>query len=144
MNRSFVKRSSWRAAALVVLLGFVTIGVTGCAMGTSAVGASTYQKASTYRSAAATVDLSPEDVFEAGVKLLLEREDIEITEREEGANRCSARAGDHTLTLRVTEVGPGRTRLSLLVGGGRDAEANQHLADAMLDEVCALLDKACD
>jgi uncharacterized Zn finger protein len=113
-------------------------------MGTSAVGASTYQKASTYRSAAATVDLPPEDVFEAGVELLLKRKDIEITELEEGANRCVARAGDHTLTFRVTAVSPGRTRLSMLVGGGRDTEANQTLADEIVEEVCARFAKKCD
>jgi hypothetical protein len=134
----------WRAAALVALLGLVAIGTTGCAMGTSAVGASTYQKASIYRSAAATVDLGPEDAFEAAVKLLLERDDIEITELEEDANRCSARAGDQTLTLRIIEVGSERTRLSLLVGGGRDTESNQDLADEMIAEVCARLGSACD
>ncbi|MEE4274070.1 MAG: hypothetical protein V2I67_20500 [Thermoanaerobaculales bacterium] len=122
----------------------VAIGTTGCAMGTSAVGASTYQKASIYRSAAATVDLGPEDAFEAAVKLLLERDDIEITELEEDANRCSARAGDQTLTLRIIEVGSERTRLSLLVGGGRDTESNQDLADEMIAEVCARLGSACD
>ena len=144
MMQSFVMRLSWRAAAFVALLGLVTIGAGGCAMGTSAVGASTYQKSSVYRSAAAAVDLGPEDVFEAAVKLLLERKHIEITELEEDANRCSARAGDHTLTLRVTAVGPGRTRLSMLVGGGRDAEANQHLADEIVHEVCARLGNTCD
>lgn len=144
MKGSFVTRRSWRAAALVALLGLVTIGAGGCAMGTSAVGASTYQKSSVYRSASATVDLGPEDAFGAAVKLLLEREDIEITELEEGANRCSARVGDHTLTLRVTAVGPGRTRLSMLVGGGRDAEANQNLADEIVDEACARLGNICD
>jgi len=144
VKRSVVTRCSWRAAALVALLGLVTIGAGGCAMGTSAVGASTYQKSSAYRSAAATVDLGPEDVFEAAVKLLLEREDIEITELEEGANRCVARAGDHTLTLRVTAVSPGRTRLSMLVGGGRDAEANQTLADEIVEGVCARFAKKCD
>jgi hypothetical protein len=113
-------------------------------MRASAVGASTYQKSTVYRSAAATVDLGPDDAFEAAVKLLLERDDIEITELEEGANRCTARAGDHKLTLRVTAVGPGRTRLSMLVGGGRDAEANQHLADEIVVEVCARLGKTCD
>jgi hypothetical protein len=117
----------------------VAISAGGCAMGTSAVGASTYRKASNYRSATATVDLSPEDVFEAAVKLLLERKDIEITELEEGANRCSAVAGDLTLTLRVIEVGSDRTRLSMLVGGGRDPEANQYLADELVEEIRARL-----
>jgi hypothetical protein len=139
-----MKRIAWRAATLVVLLGLATIGVTGCAMGTSAVGASTYQKSSAYRSAAATVDLGPEDAFEAAVKLLLERDDIEITELEEGANRCAARAGDHKLTLRVTEVSPGRCRLSMLVGGGNDAEANQSLADELLTRICARLGTKCE
>jgi len=141
---AFVTCRLWRAAALVALLGLVAIGTTGCAMGTSAVGASTYQKASVYRSAAATVDLGPEDAFEAAVKLLLERDDIEITELDEEANRCSARAGDQTLTLRIIEVGSERTRLSLLVGGGRDTESNQDLADEMIAEVCARLGSACD
>ena len=144
MMRSFVKRRSWRAAAFVALLGLVTFGAGGCAMGSSAVGASTYQKSTVYRSAAATVDLGPEDAFEAAVKLLLERDDIEITELEEGANRCTARAGDHKLTLRVTAVGPGRTRLSMLVGGGRDTESNQTLADEIVEEVCARFAKKCD
>jgi len=141
---AFVTCRSWRAAALVVLLGLVAIGSTGCATGVSSVAASTYQKASTYRSAAATVDLPPEDVFEAGVEVLVEREDIEITELEEGANRCSARVGDHTLTLRVIEVASDRTRLSLLVGGGRDTESNQTLADEIVEEVCARFAKKCD
>jgi hypothetical protein len=122
----------------------IAIGATGCAMGTSAVGASTYQKSSVYRSAAATVDLPPEEAFESAVKLLLERKDIEITELEEEANRCSARAGDQTLTLRVIEVASDRTRLSLLVGGGRDTESNQDLADEIVEAICARFAKNCD
>lgn len=143
MKPAFFTCRSWRVVTLVALLGLVAIGTTGCAMGTSAVGASAYQKATSYRSAVATVDLGPEDAFEAAVKLLLERDDIEITELEEGANRCSARAGDHTLMLRVIKVNSERTRLSLLVGGGRDTESNQNLADEMIAEVCARLGSAC-
>ena len=125
------------------LLMAVVIGACGCAINVSAVGASTYQKGSVYRSATAYVELTPEDAFEPAVKLLLEREDIEITKLEEAENRCSAVAGNHKLTLRVVEADPGRSRLSLLVGGGRDAEANQGVANELMMRICLRLGAGC-
>ena len=144
MKQSVGTRCSCRAAVLVVLLGLAAIGAGGCAMRISAAGASTYQKSSVYRSAAATIGLNPEDAFDAAATLLLEHGGIEITKLEERENRCSAVAGEHKLTLRVTEVGPGRTRVSILVGGGRDAEANQRLADEIVEEICARLGTTCE
>jgi hypothetical protein len=73
---------------------------------------------------------------------LLEREDIEITELGEAGNSCKAVAENRTLTLRVIESAPGRSRLSLMVGGGSDGDANDRLAKDLLVAICGRLSGA--
>ena len=111
---------------------------------TSAVAASTHRSASVYRSATAYVQLEPDQAFNRAVKMLLERGDIEITDLKEANNRCSAVEGDHRLTFRVIESGGGRSRLSMLVGGGDDPDANQELADTLIQAICGRLPTACE
>jgi hypothetical protein len=106
--------------------------------------ASTHGTSSLYRSSSATVRLAPEDVFEPAVKLLLDRDDIEITSLEEAGNRCKAISGDSKLTLRVVDVDGERSRLSLLVGAGDDPAANQDLAESLMHDICARLAAACE
>lgn len=122
----------------------IAIGISGCATGTSTMAASTHAKSSLYRSASATVRLTPEHTFEPAVKLLLERDDIEITDLEEANNSCKAIAGSRKLTLRVIKVDDERSRLSLLVGSGDDPEANQELAEILIQDICARLEAACE
>ena len=116
----------------------------GCATGTSAVAASTHGRASVYRSATAYVQLAPDKAFNPAVKMLLERGDIEITDLKEADNRCKAIAGERGLTFRVIESGDGRSRLSMLVGGGDDPDANQELADRLMHQICGRLGVACE
>jgi len=127
-----------------VMIAIVAIVAYGCATGTSAVAASTHGSASVYRSATAYVQLAPEQAFNPAVKMLLERGDIEITDLKEANNRCSAVEGDHRLTFRVIESGGGRSRLSMLVGGGDDPDANQELADTLIQAICGRLPAACE
>jgi hypothetical protein len=127
-----------------VMIAIVAIVTYGCATGTSAVAASTHGSASVYRSATAYVQLAPDQAFNPAVKLLLERGDIEITDLKEANNRCSAVEGDHRLTFRVIESVGGRSRLSMLVGGGDDREANQELADELIRRICARLPTPCE
>lgn len=136
----------WAAegAALGALLIATALAACGCATGTSAVAGTTYQKSSVYRSATARVALAPEDAFNPAVKLLLERGDINITKLKESENRCSAIVGSHKLTFRVIEAGPGRSRLSLMVGGGHDPAANQDLADELVRGICSRLSVQCE
>jgi hypothetical protein len=108
------------------------------------VAASTYGKASVYRSATAYVELAPADAFEPAVELLRERDDIEITDVESADSRCKAITGDRTVTLRVIESTPGRSRLSLMVGGGSDGDANDALAKDLLVAICGRLGDACE
>jgi len=108
------------------------------------VGASTAGKVSAHRSATASVALAPEDVFEPAVTILLERDDIEITALDEAANRCTAVSGDVTITLWVIASAPGRSRLSIMVGRGTDADANQALADRLAGTICLKLGPACE
>jgi len=122
----------------------MVIGICGCATGTSAVAASTHGRASVYRSATAYVQLAPEQAFDPAVKILLERGDIEITDLKEANNRCKAVVGDRTLTFRVIESGEGRSRMSILIGGGDATEANQQLADALMQQICGRLEVACE
>jgi hypothetical protein len=143
MRRSTPKE--WPAVvACGAVVVAVVIGASGCATGTSAVAGSTYRKGSVYRSATAYVGLAPDDAFEPAVELLLEREDVEITDLKEADNRCKAVAGDHQLTLRVIESGTSRSRVSVLVGGGSDPEANDELARELLTQICERLDGVCE
>ena len=139
-----MKRSLIFVPAVGVLVAAMVIGICGCATGTSAVAASTHGRASVYRSATAYVQLAPEQAFDPAVKILLERGDIEITDLKEANNRCSAVEGDHRLTFRVIESGGGRSRLSMLVGGGDDPDANQELADTLIQAICGRLPAACE
>jgi len=141
--RSLVSRSSIVSAGRIVLVGAVASIACGCATGTAVQAASTYGKASIYRSASAHVQLAPADAFEPAVEILKEREDIEITDVREADNRCEAVAGDRELTLRVIESGAGRSRLSMLVGGGDDPDANEKLADELISEICGGLGVPC-
>jgi hypothetical protein len=113
-------------------------------MGTSAGAASTYGKASVYGSASARVRLAPDEVFDPSAELLLERGDIEITNLDEAENRCTAVAGDRTVTFRVIDSGTGACRLSIQVGGGQDRVTNQRLADELLRSICGRLPVPCE
>ncbi len=134
-------RASVARCALVVAM-VITAG--GCATGASTVAGSTSGKISVHRSATAYVALAPEDAFEPAVTLLLERDDIEITTLDEAANRCTAVSGEMTITLRVIQSTPGRSRLSIMVGRGTDADANQALADRLVRTICLSLGAACE
>lgn len=139
-----MRRSVAMSSAIGALCSLTAIGTCACATGTSAVAASTHGRTSVYRSATAYVQLAPEDAFEPAVTLLLEREDIEITDLREAHNRCKAVAGNRKLTFRIIESTDGRSRLSLLVGGGDDPEANQELADKLMRQMCSRLSAACE
>ena len=147
MRRSTLNEPGRRCSAFPpcgVLVVAIAFGACGCATGTSAVAAPTHRKASLYRSASAHVQLAPDDAFVPAAALLLEREDIEITDLNEAQHRCKAVAGDRKLTFRVIESGAGGSRLSMLVGGGHDPEANQELADRLIQEICGRLGVACE
>lgn len=131
-------------AGVGALCTVIVIGASGCSSGASTMAASTYGRASLYRSATATVRLASEDAFERAVKLLLERDDIQITELMEADHRCRAIVGNLEVGVRVIEVDGDRSRLSLLVGGGDDPEANQELADSLMKDICARLGTTCE
>ena len=139
-----MKRPLVMTSAAVALVTAIAIATCGCATGTSAMAASTHGKASVYRSATAYVQLAPEQAFNPAVKMLLERGDIEITDLKEANNRCIAVAGDRKLTFRVIESTEGRSRLSMLVGGGTDPLANEELAARLMQQICGRLGVACD
>ena len=139
-----MKRSRVLTPAVSALVAVVAIVAHGCATGTSTVAASTHGKSSVYRSATAYVELAPDRAFNPAVKMLLERGDIEITDLKEANNRCKAVEGDRKLTFRVIESSGGRSRLSMLVGGGDDPDANQALADDMIRRICARLPVPCE
>lgn len=126
------------------LLTALVLAASGCTSGASAVAGSTYSSGSVYRSATAYVQIAPDQAFNPAVKMLLERGDIEITDLKEADNRCKAVTGDHKITFRVIESGAGRSRLSMLVGGGRDPVSNQELADDLLQTICRRLSAACE
>ena len=69
---------------------------------------------------------------------------IRLETLKEANNRCSAVEGDHRLTFRVIESGGGRSRLSMLVGGDDDPDANQELADTLIQAICGRLPTACE
>ena len=139
-----MKRSLIVIPAVGSLVATIVIVNYGCATGSSAVAASTHGRASVYRSDTAYVQLAPAQAFNSAVKMLLERDDIEITDLKEADNRCKAVIGDHKLTFRVIESGGGRSRLSMLVGGGDDPDANQELADMLMHQICGRLGVACE
>ena len=139
-----MKQSLSLIPAVGALAAAIAIATSGCAAGTSAVAASTHGRASVYRSATAYVQLAPDQAFNHAVKMLLERGDIEITDLTEANNRCKAIAGDRKLTFRVIESANGRSRLSMLVGGGDDPDANQELADKLMGQICGRLEVACE
>ena len=129
---------------VIAAVAVVAIVACGCATGTSAAAASTHGRASVYRSATAYVRLAPDQAFNPAVNVLLERGDVEITDLKEANNRCKAVEGDHKLTFRVIESGDGRSRLSMLVGGGDNPDANQELADDVNRKICAHLPVPCE
>ena len=130
-----------RCSALVVA---IAVGACGCAAGTSTVAASAYRKAAAYGTSKSYVQMAPEDAFDPGVAILSQLEGAEITALDENFTRCTATFGDRVLTFRVFESGEGRSRLSLLVGGGDDAVANQELADQLMKKICKHLEAACE
>jgi hypothetical protein len=126
------------------LVAALTVGSFGCAAGTSTVAASAYRKAAVYGTSKAYVQMAPEDAFKPGMAILAELEDTKITALDEDSTRCTAAHGDRMLTFRVFVSGDGRSRLSLLVGGGDDAVANQELADQLMKKICEQLDATCE
>ena len=126
------------------VMGVFLAGASACALGASMGAASTHGGATLYRSATAFVQLAPDRAFNPAVKVLLERSDIEITDLKEANSRCKAVVGDRTLTFRVIESGEGRSRMSILIGRGDGTEANQQLADALMQQICGRLEVACE
>jgi uncharacterized spore protein YtfJ len=123
----------------------VLVTVTGgCAAGASAISASTYTTASSYGSASAHVPLEPAAAFDPAVRYLLGREDIKLIDLTEADSRCTAVAGDRRLTFRVIETSPGRSRLSMIVGGSGETAKNQEWADGLLRQICRQLDVGCE
>jgi hypothetical protein len=106
--------------------------------------ASTHAAASTYRSATAYVALSPDDAFETAARILLDRNDLEITALDDVVRRCTADMGTNTVTVRVIESSPGRSRLTVSVGGGDEPGSNESLATAVLRDVCERLSVPCE
>ena len=139
------RRSSCVAACTWTLSVSVwALLATGCATRTSTMAASTHAAASTYRSATAYVELSPEDAFETATRTLLDRDDLEVTALDEVGRRCTASMGAHTVTTRVIESTPVRSRLTVTVGGGDDTVSNESLATALLRDVCKRLPVPCE
>jgi hypothetical protein len=112
--------------------------------GTSTLAASTHRKASVYRSATGYVRLPADQVFNAVVKMLLERGDIELTDLKEAENRFRAVAAGRKLSFRVIESTNEKSRLSLLVGGGDDPETNQEIAERLMQQICGRLEVPCE
>jgi len=147
VRRTSLTETPKRAGAVVARCALVValvITAGGCAAGASTVAGSTSGKVSVHRSATAYAALAPEDAFEPAVTILLERDDIEITALDEAANRCTAVSGEVTITLRVIQSTPGRSRLSIMVGRGTDADSNQALADRLVRAICLSLGAACE
>jgi hypothetical protein len=147
MRRSCRCRSGGWSSALLAgggLVAAATLGSFGCAAGTSTVAASAYRKAAVYGTSKAYVQMVPEDAFDLGVATLSQLEDAEITALDEDFARCTATFGDRVLTFRVFESGEGRSRLSLLVGGGDDPDSNQELANRLMGEICRQLGVQCE
>jgi hypothetical protein len=138
-----VRRSLTVTLTGEALLASMMMCTSACATRASVVAASTYGGASVYRSATAHVELPPDRAFNPAAKMLLERGDIEITDLKEAENRCRAVSGAHTITLRVIESSGGRSRISILVGGGDDSDASQVLADDLISRICARLGTTC-
>ena len=133
-----------RLARLGAPVVAVAIAAGGCAAGTSMVASSAYRKASVYGTATAYVRLAPNDAFEPAMQALAEMQDIEITALDQASTRCSADAGDREVTFRVFESEVGRSRLSVLVGGGDDPVANQQLANRLMQQICGHFDVTCE
>jgi len=147
MKPSAANESVPRISASVpwgALLIAVAIGAAGCATGASVIAASAYRKASVYGTSTAYAQIAPEDAFSPGLAVLAEQDDVQITAVDEGSTRCTAASGDLVLTFRVFPSGDDRSRLSLLVGGGDDADANQELADRLMQQICGRLDASCE
>jgi hypothetical protein len=131
-------------AVFVLIVAAVTMATTGCLTATSMVASSAYRKASVYGTSNAYVPVVPEVAFERGVAALAGLEDVEITAVDEVTTRCTADQGDRVLTFRVFESTSGRSRLSLLVGGGDDADTNQRLADELMEKICGRFSGGCE
>lgn len=131
---------TWQGMLVVA----VAVGATGCAAASSLVATSAYQKASVYGTSKAYVHMAPGEAFEPAVAVLAELEGVEITAIDEASHRCTADQGDLVATFRVFEAGEGRSRLSLLVGGGDDAAANQELADRLIQRICGGFPEGCE
>jgi hypothetical protein len=106
--------------------------------------ASTHAAASTYRSATAYVALSPDDAFETAARMLLDRNDLDITALDEVGMRCTATMGPRTVSVRLIESTPGRSRLTVSVGGGDEPGSNESLATAVLRDVCGRFPVPCE
>jgi hypothetical protein len=146
MSRSTTYGSGGLCAAALwsALVVEVAIASCGCVTGSSLVAASAYRKASVYGTSTAYVRMEPKDAFTSGVAVLAAIEDVEVTAMDEDSTRCAAAHGDLVATFRVFEAGEGRSRLSLLVGGGYDADANQELADRLIQRICGRFPEGCE
>ena len=148
MRPSIATLSAGRWNALtwhgLLVVAVAVEGTVGCAAGSSLVAASAYRKASVYGTSKAYVQMPSAEAFKSGAAVLAELENVEITAMDEDSTRCAATQGDRVATFRVFEAAEGRSRLSLLVGGGEDADANQELADQLMRNICERLDTGCE
>jgi hypothetical protein len=146
MRPSTSTLSTWRWSELIrqgVVVVAVAVGTIGCAAASSLVATSAYHKASVYGTSKAYVHMVPGEAFEPGVAVLAELEGVEITAIDETSHRCTAAQGNRVVTFRVFESGGGHSRLSILVGGGDDPDANQRLADSLIRSICRHLGVEC-
>jgi hypothetical protein len=86
----------------------------------------------------------PDDAFAAAANLVRDRDDLGETAFDEAGRRWTGDMRTHTVTVRVIESTPGRSRVTVTVGGGNDPVTNESLAAELLRDVCARFPVPCE
>jgi hypothetical protein len=86
--------------------------------------------------ATAQLDRSPEDVYDAAVRIALMREDVTIDKQDDRRLRLEVSKGLNKATLKISDAGGGASEIIVHATAGEEGAIPMELAHTIVDTLC--------
>jgi hypothetical protein len=134
-------RVSKRVFSLLAAFSITAVALTGCAPlpGSSVTNAATvvYTAGARQHTAAVELPVEPPVVFEALVRLIKERGDVEVVDRNDKAMLIEvAQEKERRITGQVTKLGTGNSLLYVWADAGSSGQSGREMAISAIELIC--------
>jgi len=138
-------KTSKRIVLLSAAFSLAASVLTGCAPlpGSSVTHATTvvYTAGASRHTAAVELPVEPPVVFEALVRLIKERPDVEVVDRNDKAMLIEvAQENERRITGQVTKLGAGNSLLYVWADAGSSGQSGREMATSAIELICKELD----